>query len=857
MSLTTYKKKRNFKKTTEPKGKAKTSGEKGKLRFVVQRHHASRLHYDFRLEMEGVLKSWAVPKGPSLNPQDKRLAMMVEDHPYDYKDFEGEIPDGYGKGNVMIYDEGFYEPVKKTKNPEKELLSELKNGSLKFVLKGKKLKGEWALVKMKSKSEKQENAWLLIKHKDRHAVKTKFDIESEIPKKVKEKGNKVGVENASSSPKKTTSKTKKSTSKSRGITAPQSYYTPMLTKLVDDPFTDKDWIFENKFDGYRAIASVQNGKVQLYSRNHNSFNKKYPSLVKELQKLEMNVVLDGEILALDEHGNPKFQLLQNHQRKKVDKLVFYVFDIIYLNGHETINMELSHRKELLDSVFQNINSKIILQTQVIDTEGEKYFEKIKKQQGEGIIAKRKSSLYSPGKRNHDWLKIKTDQRQESIICGFTAPQGARKFFGSLILGIYEDEKLVHIGNCGTGFKEEDLKALHKKMKPLIRKTSPFEKAPALKNPIWITPKLICEVKFSEWTTENNMRHPVFIGLRSDKKARQIIREIPVDEKVAKDKKSNPEKKKSSDEKKNIQKRENDISLKLNGHKVELTNRNKIFWPEEKITKGDLLEYYHNISEIILPYLKNRPLSLNRHPNGPKDKGFFQKDINRDQAPKWIKTEKIHSESNDKDIDYLICNNEATLMYMVNLGCIEINPWLSRIAHLDKPDYLLLDLDPVDIEFEAVVETALAIKESLDDLGLTGFCKTSGSKGIHIYVPFAARYSYETTRLAAKLIASHSLKKIPKIGSLERSPKNRKKKVYLDYLQNSRGQTVACPYSVRPKPGATVSTPLEWNELNNQLNINDFNIHNMQERLNEKGDLWKKISTTKNSLKAAIKRLEEL
>lgn len=354
-----------------------------------------------------------------------------------------------------------------------------------------------------------------------------------------------------------------------------------------------------------------------------------------------------------------------------------------------------------------------------------------------------------------------------------------------------------------------------------------------------------------------MRHPVFIGLRSDKKARQITREIPVDEKVAKDKKSNPKKKKSSDEKKIIPKRENDISLKLNGHKVELTNRNKIFWPEEKITKGDLLEYYHNISKTILPYLKNRPLSLNRHPNGLKDKGFFQKDINRDQAPKWIKTEKIHSESNDKDIDYLICNNEATLMYMVNLGCIEINPWLSRIAHLDKPDYLLLDLDPVDIEFEAVVETALAIKESLDDLGLTGFCKTSGSKGIHIYVPFAARYTYETTRLAAKLIASHSLKKIPKIGSLERSPKNRKKKVYLDYLQNSRGQTIACPYSVRPKPGATVSAPLEWNELNNQLNIKNFNIHNMQERLKEKGDLWKKISTTKNSLKAAIKRLEEL
>lgn len=857
MSLTTYKQKRNFKKTTEPRGKKKHSGKKGQLRFVVQRHHASRLHYDFRLEMEGVLKSWAVPKGPSLNPQDKRLAMMVEDHPYDYKDFEGEIPSGYGKGNVMIYDEGFYEPVKETENPEKELLSELKNGSLKIVLKGKKLKGEWALVKMKSKSDKQENAWLLIKHKDREAVKTKFDIEAEIPKKIKEKGNKVGGENAPSR-KKPTQSTQKPTSKKSESTPPQEYYTPMLTKLVDDPFTDKDWIFENKFDGYRAIASVQNGKVQLYSRNHNSFNKKYPSIVKELEKLEMDVVLDGEILALDEKGNPKFQLLQNHQRKKVDKLLYYVFDIIYLNGHETLNMELSLRKELLDSVFQNINSEIILPTEVVDTEGEKYFEKIKKQKGEGIIAKRKDSPYRPGKRNHEWLKIKTDQRQETIICGFTAPQGSRKYFGSLILGIYEEGKLVHTGNCGTGFKEDDLKALHKKMKPLERKTSPFAKTPEIKNPTWITPKLMCEVKFSEWTSEKNMRHPVFIGLRSDKKPKEITREIPMDEEVAKDNKSKPEKRESSTKKKaSPKKRENDISIKLNGHKVQLTNRNKIYWPDEKITKGDLLDYYQGMADIILPYLKDRPLSLNRHPNGIKNKGFFQKDINLDQAPKWIKTEKIHSEGNDKDIDYLICNNEATLMYMVNLGCIEINPWLSRTPHLDKPDYLLLDLDPVDIDFEAVVETALAIKETLDDLGLIGFCKTSGSKGIHIYVPFAARYTYETTRLAAKLIASHSLKKIPKIGSLERSPKNRKKKVYLDYLQNSRGQTIACPYSVRPKPGATVSTPLEWKELEGPLKITDFNIHNMQNRLKEKDDLWKKHPVTKNSLKAAIEKLEEL
>lgn len=303
------------------------------------------------------------------------------------------------------------------------------------------------------------------------------------------------------------------------------------------------------------------------------------------------------------------------------------------------------------------------------------------------------------------------------------------------------------------------------------------------------------------------------------------------------------------------KTQNDIDLKINGHKLELTNRNKVFWPEEKITKGDLLDYYEGMAGTILPYLKDRPQSLLRNPNGIGDKGFFHKDMERQNLPKWAKTKEVYSESNEKNIDYLICNDTATLMYMVNLGCIEINPWLSRTSHLDKPDYLVLDLDPVEIGFEAVVETALAVKETLDEMKLTGFCKTSGSKGIHIYVPFAARYSYKTARNAAKLVASHTRKKIPDTASMERSPKNRKKKVYLDYLQNSRGQTVACPYSVRPKPGATVSTPLDWKELDGNIKITDFNLHNIQDRLKDKGDLWKEIGKTRNSLKEAMEKME--
>lgn len=829
MSLTTYQKKRDFSKTNEPSSGHKKTGKK--LRFVVQRHHASHLHYDFRLEMEGVLKSWAVPKGPSLNPDDKRLAMMVEDHPYDYKDFEGEIPKGnYGAGNVMIYDEGFYEPVEETKTPEKELLKELHKGSLKFELKGKKLKGEWTLVKMHGK---EENSWLLIKHKDKFSTDKKFDIENDIPTEEKAKGNKVGKE------KEKKRKKEKKENPQTSNQKPQAFYTPMLTKLADEAFDNADWLFEYKFDGYRAIASVYDEKVSLYSRNHNSFNKKYPSIVNELKKLKINIVLDGEIVALDKNGKQKFQLLQNHQQKKADKLVYFVFDILYLNGHETMELPLSDRKDLLDHVFKQIDSDFILKTETIIEHGKKFFHKIEKEKGEGIIAKKRDSMYQPGKRNSDWLKIKTEQRQEAIICGYTEPQGARSNFGSLVLGVYEGKNLVHIGNCGTGFKEADLKNLYQKMKVLVRKTKPFKEAPNLRNKVtWLSPKLICEVKFSEWTKENHMRHPVFMGLRTDKKPNQVKKEIEIDvEKVVEDEN---EKKTDNESKKKPSKRPTKQTLKLNGHEVELTNLNKIFWPEKKLTKGDLLDYYNTISETILPYLKDRPLSLKRTPNGIKDSGFFQKDIDVEKSPKWLLTEPVYSESNDKNIDYLVCNDKATLMYMVNLGCIEINPWMSRIQHLEKPDYLVIDLDPVDIDFEAVKETALAVKEVLDEHELSGYCKTSGSKGIHIFIPFEARNTYEKTRAWAKAIATETRKKLPNITSMERSPKNRKKKVYLDYLQNSAGQTIAAPYSARPKPGATVSAPLEWAELDKNLKLADFTIENMQERLKDKGDLWKNM-----------------
>ena len=873
MSLKTYREKRDFTKTKEPGKSSKKSGDK-ELVFVVQRHHASRLHYDFRLEMEGVLKSWAVPKGPSLNPKDKRLAMMVEDHPYGYKDFEGEIPKGnYGAGNVYKYDTGSYESVKNPADSEKQLLKELKEGSIKIRLDGEVLKGEFALVKMKGA---EDNAWLLIKHDDEYADK-KFDIEADIPQKIKDKKNKTSAETGSkkAAAKKATAKKagampegsavdKRGTRRSQKAEPVIPQYKPMLTTLVDKPFDDEDWVFENKWDGYRVIAEVKNGKVNLYSRNLNRLNSKYPSVADELKEIEHDVVLDGEIMVLGKDDKADFQMLQNWngKRDKDQQLVYGVFDILYLNGHEVIDLPLYQRKELLDEFFKYFKSKAIVNTEWVKATGKELFEKAEKSGSEGIIAKKADSTYLVGKRSKQWLKVKTHMRQEVIIVGYTEPKGGRIGFGAILLAVYKHEKLVYCGKCGTGFDDDMLKDLLKQMKLLTRKTTPFGKAPKLNDKItWLEPKLICEVKFSEWTAGGALRHPVFLGLRSDKDPKEIKKEEAMATKEH-GRESQPQKTTviKDDSPQNGgntgKKRANKLDRQIDGNTVSLTNQNKLYWKEEKIRKGDLIDYYESVSEYILPYLKDRPQSLLRHPNGYKGDAFFQKNMNVDEIPSWLQTEKVYSESGDKYIDYLVCNNLSTLLYMVNLGCIEINPWLSRLKTKDKPDYLVLDLDPVDVPFSAVVETALATKEVVSEQKLTSFVKTSGSKGIHIFIPCARRYTYEQTRDLARLLAKEVYKKLPDITSLERSPSKRKKKVYLDYLQNGEGKTLASVYSARPKPGATVSTPLEWKEVRESLKIGDFDIFNTLDRIKKKGDLWKDLSTTNNALAQVIHKLRK-
>jgi bifunctional non-homologous end joining protein LigD len=614
---------------------------------------------------------------------------------------------------------------------------------------------------------------------------------------------------------------------------------PMLATLVDEPFDNPSWIYEIKHDGYRAIAEINDGNVELYSRNLNSFNEKFSPVVKSLSTLNYDMILDGEIVVLDNEGRSKFQLIQNYQRTGKGNLVYYIFDLLYYDGYDLRDLPLLKRKELLQKVLPSL--KNIKYSDHIFEHGEEFYMAAQANELEGIIAKYSNSCYLTDKRSREWLKMKVHQQQEALICGFTAPKGSRSNFGALILGVYKDKELIYIGHTGGGFNEKDLASIRKRLDPLITEKSPFrEKIKTNTKVTWVKPQVVCEVSFSEWTDEGIMRHPIFLGIREDKKPQEIQMEIPAD--------INPE-----EPEKNGQDMENEITV--NRHKVKLTNLDKIYWPDEKYTKGDLVNYYREAARYILPYLKDRPESLLRHPNGINGKSFFQKNIEL-TPPEWVKTQKIFSEHNDDYINYLICNNEATLIFMANLGCIEINPWFSRTQALENPDYLVIDLDPEEIEFEKVIESALNVKEALDMAGAKSFCKTSGATGMHVYVPLKARYDYDVAKEFAHLIGKIVHGWIPGFTSLERSPAKRKHKVYLDYLQNRKGQTLAAPYSVRPKPGATVSTPLKWEEVKPGLHPSDFTIKNIFKRLNKTGDLFKGVLGAGTDIKKCIRNLEK-
>lgn len=622
----------------------------------------------------------------------------------------------------------------------------------------------------------------------------------------------------------------------------------MLAKLSEEAFNDKGWIFEIKWDGYRAIADLSHDTPLFYSRNGISFLSKFEKIALEFEKQKHHMILDGEVVAYDEQGEPNFQFLQQIGDHPDAALVYHVFDLLWLNGHSTEDLPLIQRKELLKEALTETDR--IKYCDHIQEKGIEFFTQMKKMQLEGMIAKRAESPYIENHRTSDWLKIKFSNTEEVIICGFTEPRGSRKSFGALILGKYLNGKLTYCGHTGTGFNNASLKELYQKLQKLVVKSSPFEIIPKTNMPVtWTKPELICEIKYSEITRDGIFRHPVFIGIREDKDFKEI-KDSPFT------KKSKEMKTKASSKKTEVSEKEKEITL--DKHIVKLTNQDKTYFPKDGITKGDVIEYYQSVATYILPHLKNRPLSLNRFPNGIEEQGFYQKDAG-DHIPDWIKTTQVYSESNDKYIDYMYCNDKATLAYLNNLGCIDLNPWNSSLPDLEHPDYLVLDLDPSSKNtFDEVIETALQVNEVLKTIKVKGYCKTSGSTGIHIYIPMGAHYDFDQVKDFAHILMKQVNDRLPEITTLERSLQKRdNKKIYLDYLQNRTGQTLASAYSLRPKQGASVSMPLDWNEFKPGLKPIDFNINNALDRIKEKGDLFKPVLGKGIDMMKALELLQNI
>lgn len=605
----------------------------------------------------------------------------------------------------------------------------------------------------------------------------------------------------------------------------------MLAKSFEKAFDDEDWLFEIKWDGYRAVADLRHTNPLFYSRNGISFLSKFEKVTKDFSHQKHKMVLDGEIVAYDAHGKPNFQLLQQIGDHPDMALTYQVFDLLWLNGHSTEELPLVQRKELLKEALTETD--VIKYCDHIREKGIAFFNQMNTMKLEGMIAKKADSLYIENQRSSDWLKIKFTNTDEAIICGLTEPRGSRESFGALILGKYTDGRLTYCGHTGTGFNNESLKQLYDRLQKMVIKTSPFETVPTTNMPVtWTKPELVCEIKYSEITKDGMYRHPVFLAIREDKEPEEIQLN-PKNEKSKEMKAKAPLKKSANPEK--------EKEITLDKHQVHLTNQDKIYFPKDGITKGDVIEYYQSVASYILPFLKNRPLSLNRFPSGIEEQGFYQKDAG-DNMPDWIKTTKVYSESNDKYIDYVYCNDKATLAYLNNLGCIDMNPWNSSLPDLEHPDYLVLDLDPSKKNtFDDVVETALQVNEVLNSIKVKGYCKTSGSTGIHIYIPMGGKYDFDQVKDFAHILMKQVNEKLPKLTTLERSLQKRDdKKIYMDYLQNRTGQTLASVYSVRPKEGAAVSMPLEWNEVKPGLKPTDFTIYNALERIKDKGDLFKPV-----------------
>ena len=861
--LAEYLKKRQFDHTPEPSGAE--PAVKTEPTFVVQKHAARRLHYDFRLAIDGTLKSWAVPKGPSLNPDDKRLAVQTEDHPLDYANFEGNIPEGnYGAGTVMVWDRGTFQPEGEV-DPAKQIA----RGEIKFSLNGEKLRGSFVLVKLKH-SEKG-NEWLMIKHKD-SAVDSNWNVDEHDGSVLT--GRVLAEIKEQLAPKRTPSPLRPSDLQNSRKAAPPTKLGPMLATLADHSFSDPNWLFEIKWDGVRALAFLHDGQLKLRARSGNDITSQYP----ELHSLPNSItasqaILDGEIAVLDERGRSNFEKLQErmHVRNPSPNLVseypvvFFAFDLPYCDGYDLRETPLLERKQLLQKMLYSTASIRFSDHQL--EKGRELFDLAKENGLEGIVAKRIDSRYV-SERSNNWLKIKTSHTIDAVIGGWTAARGTGLPFGSLLLGLYDGKKFRFAGHVGSGFDAETHKEVFAKLKTLHADRSPFAQPPDTnEKPSWVRPELVARVRYSSWTDENRLRHPVFLSLREDAKPEDCTWQLETPAPVAKV--TNPDvvrapaivgkvlSTKAQIEAELFKGRAENVVLELDGKRFRTSNLNKIYFPESGYTKRDLLAYYYRMAGHILPFLHDRPLVLRRYPDGIKGQAFFQKNLGEVHGlPDWLETVPIDSEHRGEEIRYAIANDSASLLYLTGLGCIDHNPWSSRSTDIDHPDYFFFDLDPSDnTEFSVVVTIAKALYEKLRELKLSVFLKTSGATGMHLYLPVEPVYTYEQLRTFAEIVARMVTAEHPNLVTSERTVAKRPAgRILIDVHQNAHGRPLASPYSVRAFPKAPVSTPLQPAELKANLDPSKLNIKSLPARLEKHGDLWRDFWKKRQTLDAAIEQL---
>jgi len=832
--LSPYRAKRSLDRTPEPGARPATAAppsSAGGL-FVVHMHAARRLHWDLRLEMDGVLRSWAVPKGPSPNRADKRLAVHVEDHPLEYGDFEGIIPEGnYGAGAVIVWDRGRWVPLE---DPEEGM----KKGKLLFELHGYKLRGKWTLVKLK----KGEKEWLLIKEKDGYVSADSALPPESVLSGLTVEELKAGKDRAAPVLKALA----RLKAPRRAVTVEEAE--PMLAETREQPFSRPGWLFELKLDGYRVRAGREQGEARLLTRKGNDLAAAFPEIARALAALPFEgFIFDAELVVPDEAGRPSFQRLQN--RAKVSQAlevrraavespaVLYVFDLLAFEGYDLRPLPLEQRKALLEQIVPTVGP--IKYLSHFEKDGEALYEQVVKMGLEGIVAKKADAAYRAG-RSPNWLKIRADRTDDFLVVGFTRPKGSRSGFGALDLGAYEDGKVVYAGRVGSGFTAEQLKEVSAVLERSIRPTPAFSgPVPQDAGHTWVEPTLIAEVRYKEWTDEGLLRQPVFVRFRDDK---------PVTEAVIRGK-GNGEKGTGDELEPAIP--HSPIPIP---REVKFSNLDKIFWPEEGYTKGDLIEYYRAISPWLLPYLKDRPVVLTRYPDGITGKSFFQKDA-PSFVPDWIRTERIWSEDTQREISYFLCDNVESLLYIINMGTIPLHVWGSRIGTLEQPDWCILDLDPKEAPFVHVVKVARATKTLCDDIGLPCFIKTSGSTGLHVLIPLGRQCTYEQARTLGGLLARVIAAELPDIATVTRQVEKRGARVYLDYVQNGHGRLLVAPFSARPLPGAPVSMPLKWSEVTPKLDIKKFTIKTAPTRMKKlEEDPLRPVLELKPDLVQALEQL---